>query len=96
MTVGVVQVSQRIERHTERVDLSPRVLLKMRPVLPKAIGVARMQFGNSTVGIGDFALIRKAVTAVDPAINPPRERTRVAVNVFVSKLRVERCLRIRP
>ena len=59
-----------------------RPLLKMRAIWPKAIGVAAIEHGYSTRTIAHFAVVGKAVRAVNPPIDPVGEIGRHAVSIF--------------
>src|SRR6185437_1924768 len=89
VTVGRVEIAQRIEGDAEWIDLAVRELLDVAAIGPDAVGVAGSQ-GDRTAVLGlDGRFIRETVTGVDPAIETPGERTRQSVRVAVADARIK-------
>ena len=81
MAVGRVEIAQMIERHSKRIDLPMREVFDVRPIGTQAVRVPRLHHDLATVGPLDLRFVREAVAGVNPAIEPPVERTGHSVRV---------------
>ena len=76
-----IEVAERVEAQSKRVDLAPGVLLDAPAVEGEAIGVARIHFHFVPVPAAHIGVVVVTVRGVKPAVEAAGERRVVAVRV---------------
>ncbi len=73
VAIGAEQVTVRVERHAEWIDLPVRVLLDPRSIEPQSKGVSAVHRYRMAISPGDFRSIVEAVARVEPPVKAASE-----------------------